>query len=194
MPLPLNVSTAVATGLAGNGDQWANVIGMAGNAANFTNAEDAANAIKAFYTSINADAIFGSGWTLTEIKVTAGTSSGPNPVFVFPQTLASSALSRLPGQNAIVVSWKTGLGGRSFRGRTYLGPISQAVITSAGVVSAGSRTTIQNAATALIAALDTVGMPLAVYSRKLGEATPVTSAAVGTTVDTQRRRRSAVPG
>lgn len=105
----------------------------------------------------------------------------------------------LPPQIAIVVTLRTALAGRSFRGRVYLPGFAEATNSATGTSSLG--TAPVGFITAIKSALVTSGLDLGVLSRpaplatppRSGFITPVTSIVMRDTVwDTQRRR--AVPG
>jgi hypothetical protein len=100
----------------------------------------------------------------------------------------------LPNQIAIVISWRTAFSGRSYRGRTYVGPCAVAARGPNAVIATAQRDAILAAAQALRTGLSTDQYSLVVYSRKLFGASPITSALVGPYFDTQRRRRSVLRG
>jgi hypothetical protein len=57
----------------------------------------------------------------------------------------------LPPQLAMVVSWRTALAGRGYRGRNYIGPIASGVPAANGQISPAIVTTCQNAVNAFVA-------------------------------------------
>jgi len=103
-------------------------------------------------------------------------------------TSAGSATSMLPPDCAITCSWSTALRGRSFRGRTYLGPLSQTTLSTDGTINASARTRVANAAALLIGDPLTRTHSLHILSRTKGITTPVTGGYVDNEYDTQRRR------
>lgn len=106
-----------------------------------------------------------------------------------------------PPQVTVAVALRTGLSGRSYRGRVYTPFLSQTVALTNGLMTAANNTIIYNAYLALVTRLNTAGYPLCVLSlysgvdgagkkiaRAAGILTPVTTIAVGLRADTQRRR------
>jgi hypothetical protein len=101
----------------------------------------------------------------------------------------------LPYQDAVLVNWRTAKFGRSFRGKTYIGPIGEAAVSNGSPIGGFSD---------LVAAwflelnfvdgLDPVSIEykLGVYSQLLGEINPVTTYQISTYVATQRRRKPGV--
>jgi hypothetical protein len=63
---------------------------------------------------------------------------------------ASGAGLPMPPANCIVVGWKTGLATRSGRGRTFIGPLKQAVCEQNGTIASANLSTIRTAASALV--------------------------------------------
>jgi hypothetical protein len=101
----------------------------------------------------------------------------------------TSANDLLPRAASLVVTMRTSLAGRSFRGRSYVPGFDEAQNTVEGTAVPAATA----AATAWIAAIRTAatarGHTLAVGSVKLGISTPVTAQIVRDNVwDTQRRR------
>jgi hypothetical protein len=93
---------------------------------------------------------------------------------------------------AICASHHTGFSGKSYRGRTYLGGWAEAANDSIGQVAASYRTLIQNAFDTLrsnLATGVTNGVELAVISRTLLVATPITATTVNASWDHQDRRK-----
>lgn len=101
---------------------------------------------------------------------------------------ADSAASMLPPDCAVTISWSTALRGRSFRGRTYLGPLKSTTNSADGTVNAQSRDQIAAAAQLLIGDLLTRSAVICVLSRTRGVATEVTGGYIDNEFDTQRRR------
>lgn len=106
----------------------------------------------------------------------------------------TSGADPLPGQNALLVSWFTGFRGKSGRGRSYFGGLTEAAITS-GVATPGLVTAAEEMADDLI---NDLNMPLGVLSRfkdgserAEGVIELVQARKVATQIATQRRRRLA---
>lgn len=90
---------------------------------------------------------------------------------------------------AQVISLRTGLRGRSNRGRIYL-PFMVESNFSAGSVSGASNATIQTAWNTFVTGMNTGGAPLVVASYLNANAHDVTQVIVEFIVGTQRRRQS----
>lgn len=94
-----------------------------------------------------------------------------------------------PNQCCILISWKTGLAGRSRRGRMYLPAVGANQVASdrSQWVNAkvnGVETDTEN----FLSDLGTAGAIPGVLSRTLGAITPITTFVVRTKIATQRRR------
>jgi len=100
----------------------------------------------------------------------------------------------VPSLVARIITWNTGVGGRSNRGRSYIaGEHSADIIAPATLWTPESTDNWTTAAGAFIAALNPGpgGSTLAVASYKLASARPVTSAIARQYFGTQRRRARA---
>jgi hypothetical protein len=142
----------------------------------------------AYYQSLKA--LFASGSTITVGEKFLYLGTVP-PVYVsyVPVSFASTGSSRNAANVAAVSSWRTASAGRSYRGRTYLGPLeTTALDTNTGLLAAGVVAGIKTAGEALIAAGVTTSTNLVIYSRKLNSAATVIAAQVDTRPDSQRRR------
>jgi len=106
-----------------------------------------------------------------------------------------------PPNVSIAISLKTGLSGRSYRGRIYMPCVQPGFAVSGGRITTGAVAFIQPKVDALRTRLIASGRSLCVVSlysgvdgsgnripRTVGVATPVTSISVGTRIDSQRRR------
>jgi len=96
---------------------------------------------------------------------------------------------------AVVISWRTGQTGRSFRGRTYMGALPNSVLADAQNVSSVYATNTLAAFISLGEALETAGYALCVLSkyadkaaRAFGLLTEIIGLIVDTKIDSQRRR------
>jgi hypothetical protein len=108
----------------------------------------------------------------------------------------ASADAPLPSQCAHVVSLRTGLPGPRYRGRMYLPGFGVSQMTVEGQIAAGAASDLANGMAAFFDAVnDSVVAPATAFvaSDAAQQLTAITSVQVGTTVDTQRRRRDAVP-
>lgn len=98
----------------------------------------------------------------------------------------------LPNQCAQVVTLNTGIPGRSSRGRSYLMPLSCGrILTGTGQISNADCVLLANAFAAMLGAVKAsspeAGLPVVASGTK-GSSLPITSVAVDSKVDTQRRR------
>jgi hypothetical protein len=93
----------------------------------------------------------------------------------------------LPGSVALVASWRTALSGRSYRGRTYLGPLAESDVS--GDTAAASLTSAVAAFIATIIGYHPLGALLfSVASRHLHGINQIFAGIVDAIVDSQRRR------
>ena len=199
-PIPANMALVTCRGQGGSGDIWANVFAV--DVTNYqTSASATASAIEpkfnTFYTTLVSNGIYPHNWTWDNMNVRQPIG-GVEQSSDFSEVLTVTDTTKipLPPQVACVVSWKTLLSGKSYRGRTYLGPLSKDNVDTLGKLSSADQTVMVNAATALISGLSgmTPAAHLVVWSRKLGTFQPILNAHVGNYLDTIRRRRSTLRG
>lgn len=127
-----------------------------------------------------------------------GLASGSGPQHVTSYTTSNQGTNsggEAAANAAAVISWRTAQIGRSYRGRTYLGALSEGEIDSAQTIASATVTAMASAAQGLIDALTAAGMFLAVLSRVAGGVQRVTGLLVeiigyvtDNKVDSQRRR------
>lgn len=189
MPLPTIANTIrVAIKLGGTGvdDLVVNVIHVHETGSNAT--QDVADVISAAWATAWKDLIPNifewSGLTLTRLNGTAGVDcvwNGDQP---------ASTADSAPMQAALCASWRTGLAGRSFRGRSYIGPIGANRIdpTAPDHIDPGVVTTFTSQANGLIDDLTTGDFPLEVASYKLSETNLVDTVKINPLVCTVRKR------
>lgn len=120
-----------------------------------------------------------------------------DPAIPFVRTLIAAGgqntAGGLPLDVSVIISWRTALAGKSFRGRTYLPPFHTNQVTDAGGgvprLTAATRVALAVQAEALITALVAANAVLCVYSRKPGVgATTIVGGYIDDSFDTQRRR------
>lgn len=160
-------------------------------------------------------AVFQSWWNATKRPtvassvqwngVTLTALDGPGaPYLDYPATPLTSGTNTgapWPPQITVAVSLRTGLSGRSYRGRIYLVGFNNTNVLTAGVMLPATVAGIQTVYNALRSAIITHGAQLCVVSlfsgvdgsgnkipRAVGIATPVSTIIVGNRIDTQRRR------
>lgn len=128
---------------------------------------------------------------VTDVTVEAGAQVTFVPIGTLSGDLS---VPPLPTGTTITASWRTGLSGRSYRGRTYhIGLVEDQV--NGNELAEARRTQIVAAYSTLIADLITLGAPLAVCSRFTNNApraagilTPINVVIVEPYIDSQRRR------
>lgn len=132
------------------------------------------------------------GVRMTQMTLQAVTNPGIATVRTLNTPGGQNTPGGLPLDVALVVSWRTSLAGRSFRGRTYLPPFheNQCVDDSGGFPRPAAATVAGLAVNAaqLIDDLATALAPLVVYSRTLSDSTIITGGFIDGSWDTQRRR------
>lgn len=128
---------------------------------------------------------------VTNVDQAGSTQVTFTPIGGIPGTVASPAL---PTGTTVTASWRTGLAGRSFRGRTYHVGLTEGQVVN-NALDSGSRTMLQSAYTQLIIDANSAGFPLSVASRvsngvprPTGILTPVLTCLVDEFIDSQRRR------
>lgn len=119
----------------------------------------------------------------------------PNqPEFTANATYTGAATgSGIPSANAVVVTLRTALAGRSFRGRVYVPGWGSNAVSSTGNISTTAQDIAEEFVTEINNGANALSMDLAVASRTLLESNEVTSIDCRDNQwDTQRRRN--VPG
>lgn len=148
--------------------------------------QECVDQLDAFYEAIKA-LIPGSTITCGSRVVTVGPP--PNQVVpVTAKTTTCTGANMAPFQVAAGITWRTNNIGKSYTGRTFIGPVTSSMLDSGGLaIGSSARTIIQDAADDLL--LPTAnGGQLVVWSPTLGVATDVTSAEARQPLRTQRRR------
>jgi hypothetical protein len=194
--LPLGIARVVCSGPGGTGDVWSNVFHVNEPSPLPQTPQAVLDAFQNFYGGLLANDVFGLGFAVTNIQVRRGGGGSGDVVtdHAVSLTEASANASPLPPQDAIVITWRTVLSGRSFRGRSYMGPLGKYAVGADGRVAPATITALQSGANILRTDLLAAGNQLGVFSRTKLQFTDITSASVGNVVDTQRRRRSALRG
>lgn len=184
---------------APNCNPAANIYHVSNGGATDTGIATVLTALKTFYDACAA--FFTTSTTITigasvrDVSVTPNRIVAATPV----TSVGSSTAEILPANAALVVTWRTAFAGRSFRGRTYLGP-SNETMNNGGVANGATVATMQTAANALITNIDAVaGMSFGVYALRrtlppfsetpFAAMTPITSATINGLWDSQRRRQ-----
>lgn len=190
-------------GVLPGGEEWSinpvySIGGDFGTPVSSTQASTIAIAIAAVAVPTGLLALMSSSTSVIGCRVEArefdGTLESQGEASKGVPTNGSSAQAN-PFQTSAVVSLRTALAGASGRGRLYW-PATGAVIDSptlrpptATITSAlsGAKTYLSGIQAAIDVTLD--GVALAVWSRKLLDATVVSSIQMGDVLDVQRRRR-----
>jgi hypothetical protein len=196
MPLPV-IADTIRTAVEGhcpNGHTWANVMHFRKSGAlTFAGAEAILDPLLHNHYTVNSGAgsawlsNAGVGYTMDQIRYTPLDGSTATSVFGHPHS-GAVGLDNLPASVALVATLRTGLRGRSHRGRVYQNGWTEGANTPAGApLAAGVTATLvqwQN----FLTALGGSGVSLVVASYKTLVATDVASVTVDTIWDTQRRR------
>lgn len=94
-----------------------------------------------------------------------------------------------PPQVSTLIQKKTGLAGKSNRGRMYMTPLADNLIDAGGIITEADRLLVQAGATQFLADLAASSCPMVVlHTTAAGTPTPVVALNVETKVATQRRR------
>jgi len=136
-------------------------------------------------------------YVLQDITVTAMTeATGPQYIQSYSTgNQGTNAGGEAAANAAAVISWRTNSIGRSFRGRTYIGALSEGEIDSAQTLASGTVTALIDAGIGLVDAMTAIGAVLSVLSRYAdkvlrvtGLLTEIIALIVDNKIDSQRRR------
>lgn len=139
------------------------------------------------YKTVDAYALDTNGHAETQAQSTFTT-----------RNVGTSAALAMPPECAIVASLRTGLPGRSKRGRLYLGGFVSSALGTGGTVTNNVQKTISEGladfgtAMKFAVPVGTDRLNWSVLSRTLGQTNKVTQIRVGNLWDVQRRRQSAL--
>jgi hypothetical protein len=144
--------------------------------------------LKTFYTALGAGGMSGAYDIGTVVLEYDGTNP---PVYVptTPQTSTVTASTTIANQLAAVCTWRTAIAGRRFRGRSYIGPLTIGVVSSAAI----SSTFVNAANTAVTTLLSNIAgttFDLCVASHANDSSESVTSGVFTSAVRTMRSRAS----
>jgi len=141
--------------------------------------------------------ILNPSYVLNDITVTAlEASTGPQVIRSYTTSnQGTNSGGEAAANAAAVISWRTASIGRSYRGRTYIGALTESTIATAQTIDSSAVTAIADAAQGLLDALEGIGVALAVLSRfallvkrATGVLTDIISFIVDNKVDSMRRR------
>lgn len=199
MPLPIiaDVMRVAVKGTAPNGHHWANILHFRKSGAlTFTAAETVLDPILlSHYITPNGGGLDWQSYAPTTSHLDSFDYTpldGTSATRVITHTDAgSNAGEALPASVALVVTLRTGLRGRSNRGRVYTGPWNEGTNQPTGVPQAATAASVATQWTNFLTALVGSGVSLVVASYLNSTATDVTTCNVDTRWDTQRRRLNA---
>lgn len=179
------------TGGAGSGPFY-NIFHVDGpDPASAADAADLVTPFKTFYTSIKA--YYGNDINIYIFDRVLTVDTPPQIVTPAEEIVeGTDATGHAAPQVAAVVSWATAFAGAAYRGRTYLGPLSDSAVAGNGQIATAVASTMGDAASQLMSDLNAAGgespYRLGVYSRVHETFTPYSSATVHPVSRTQRRR------
>lgn len=138
----------------GSGSPGVNVWSLRVSAASFDAArQDAIDELHAFYTSIIGTFAAGTKITLGDI-VERDTQEYAAATWTAIDSAAGVAMAA--PANQICIGWRTSLAARRGMGRTFIGPLTPAAITTDGTLNEATRVAVEDAATALVTASQTL--------------------------------------
>src|ERR1700741_465485 len=127
--------------------------------------------------------------TLVEVAVTGLAPVTPPQAIVAVNVAGSQAGVALPPETALVVSFKTGVVGKSYRGRSFWPGLDPEQLENNGTLSGAALTAYQNMFQAYVDVMITnTDSGLCIWSPTLGIGTSVLTALVRDTPHPQRRR------
>lgn len=160
-----------------------------------TDLQDAAELVDAWITNhlaaLHPTSLFYDTITVKDVHVANGTEYQLIPT----SPHGTSVGTPTPNNAAVVVSLRTALTGRNYRGRIYVGGLVTAYIQDATHVSEAAAASILSIYQELVDAIETATWQLAVVSRWLNNALrviadvhAVVTLITNTTIDSQQRR------
>jgi hypothetical protein len=184
---------AVVNGHMPGGEVWSNVFHFVGETVTPAEVVAIADGVHDFYDAFNQ--IMSNQWGADGVVIGLTEPGAGQVEGLWSPVVGESSSPALPNDMAVVISWRTGMRGRSFRGRTYIGGFTSLSLGSgsgkATQVEANHAGNLVDAATVL---LDAEGAPpMCVHSRTGAGDTPITGGYVNLTWDTQRRRDQNTP-
>lgn len=131
-----------------------------------------------------------TGWRYDGCSVTYQDVTGPI-VYDYPEAVSGTIVAdALPINCAVLVSKRTGVGGRRGRGRMYwpITSIAESGVDAGGAILAAHRTTVQTRWDNFLTQVATDDLRLLVHHDNGAAGTPITDLIVEGTIATQRRR------
>ncbi len=199
MPLPIIAGTvrAAVRGTQSNGKPWVNVWHLRKIGAPPVTAADIAawdaQFVKFYIGPAAGGGNFwlgrmGLGGSLQDITYTPLDGTSPSTV-VSHAAATSGGAAAVPGEVAFVLTLRTQIRGRRYRGRIYLAGLDKALLNNDGTATAA---TISNATLQIVgvqALLTPAGAQLVVASYRYALATDITQYTMDGRGDMQRRRK-----
>jgi hypothetical protein len=186
--------------LSTNRDIWSTSFSTAPQADPAACASDVRDAfLNEVWNHGTSNAMWPQAVAFTAVKVSNYSSAGVVTATATDTTglpaLPTGTANQIPPECSPVVSLLTAHAGGSYRGRMYLPPLGANQLDADGQMSAGAAGNIADAMKRFFDAVNTTLVlgNVAVFSKTLGILTDVSTIKVGRTMDSQRRRRSAVP-
>lgn len=201
MPLPviLNVVRCAVRGTSPSGQRWINVWHMHFASGTPPSAGDI-TALHAKFQKLYGGPIYAGGVFIAQLGVASctadditytpldGTTS--STVLALAAVAGTQAGDALPSQSAVGVTLRTGLRGRSKRGRIFLAFGSEAQTDVGGRLATGTAALVPVEFAAWITDLAGIGWTLVVASYKLSSAQSVTTVDVHRDYHVIRKRRA----
>jgi hypothetical protein len=194
IPIPNTAGVRVITGAEGKTFSN-NFYYLGDNPWDATSLGALTNTLEGIYSSLYP-VTASNAYRVVEIQARdMSTQFGPNVVDIpVPPILGTVGGDYLPFNAAVVITLRTGLAGRSFRGRLYHIGLAESNITG-NVINTVYQTSLGNLYASLITPGGANNPTMVVASRYsnglprvTGLTTPVSSLQINTRVDTQRRR------
>lgn len=133
----------------------------------------------------------GTGWVSRQTKTLSRTAGGLLEAGLSDVPLAGTGTNTSPPANSsILITKRTGLAGRRYRGRMFLPcfGMAEAAVDAAGLLSGATVTAWNTRAGAFRTALSGVSLPLVLQHSDGAAGTPISSLVVSALVGTQRGR------
>jgi hypothetical protein len=191
------------------GDVWSinpvfDPTGEVGSTVNQAALDAACQAIAALSPGTNALNALSTAVAITGARLEVRDSTNDHLIaistYTKPSSTAGTSTQKLPPQSAIVVSLRTDTPGPRGRGRIYWPAVGVAMGSTLRISTptptallTDFRTYFLAMASALSTAFPTIGYNLSVRSKVAGATPHVTRLQIGDVIDTQRRRRDAMP-
>ncbi len=194
IPVPNGISLCFHFGQSGQNWQFCLTLHKAAGAPTNADLVAAAGAGHSWWTA-TLSGLMNQATTLVDVTATDLTSQGAPQVIDAVGTAGLNGTQLVPQSSAVVVSQRTALRGRSYRGRAYLGGLSYTQLASDVDITGAAASAISAAFGNLDTALAGLGLDVVVASRQHNKVI-VNPAAINRVIayvvdahlDSQRRR------